>query len=465
MKKKHLASLIALVFSAGVAGTSFAATDSFSDVPKDHWAYAAIQTLVKNKVIEGFDDDTFRGDRPLTRFEMALIVENALDKAEKGDALSKAAINKLKQEFAPELKNLGARVDKVEKKVDKIEKQIGGSSLYGDIKAYYGKNEYLEGNNGTGKNAGRWVNRTRLGVRTKIDENWSFNGRFGSQNTTGSNKLAPSTYSEFTSVNGEFFFDRAEVKYVPTTNKNWSYSFGRSYLRTSHGFVEDFTFDGLTAVYKNDKLRAKVMLGDQSPTLSLWAQNIGGLRKGTLTGTTPATYASKGAYQDTSYTWWGDFEYKLTKNANLTATGIKNISRTMPFNLLGVGADIKMGDFKLTTDYTKNRFDFDAIGDTKADTQRYGYWWKLGYKGAESKVPGTWGMNLTYMRVGTASIDATTLNFMNWSYGLKGWETSYEYTFAKGAKLSLIYGDFEPIDTSKFTSYNPAYMAELRFAF
>ena len=63
-----------------LAGVAFAGLPArapatpFADVPADHWAYQAIQSLSADGLIDGYPDGSFNGDRPLTRYEMAAIV-------------------------------------------------------------------------------------------------------------------------------------------------------------------------------------------------------------------------------------------------------------------------------------------------------------------------------------------------------------------------------------------------------
>ena len=51
--KKTLVSALAAAFVIGAAGTTFAAANPFSDVPRDHWAYDAVTQLASDGVIEG----------------------------------------------------------------------------------------------------------------------------------------------------------------------------------------------------------------------------------------------------------------------------------------------------------------------------------------------------------------------------------------------------------------------------
>ena len=115
--KKTLVTLLALIFVLGIAGTALAApANPFVDVPAKHWAYDAVNTLAKAGIVDGYGDGTFRGDRTMTRYEMAQIVAKAMARSDKADAANKALIDKLAVEFASELNNLGVRIAKVEAK-------------------------------------------------------------------------------------------------------------------------------------------------------------------------------------------------------------------------------------------------------------------------------------------------------------------------------------------------------------
>lgn len=50
----------------------------FSDVPDNHWAFDAIQQMVKLKIIKGYPDGLFRPDKIVTRAEFAKIMVSAL---------------------------------------------------------------------------------------------------------------------------------------------------------------------------------------------------------------------------------------------------------------------------------------------------------------------------------------------------------------------------------------------------
>lgn len=116
--KKKIAAALAATFVLGV--TSAFANNPFVDVPAKHWSYDSVNKLAKAGIVDGYGDGTFRGDKNMTRYEMAQIVAKAMTKLDKADAEQKAMINKLSAEYASELNNLGVRVGALESKVGNI---------------------------------------------------------------------------------------------------------------------------------------------------------------------------------------------------------------------------------------------------------------------------------------------------------------------------------------------------------
>ena len=117
--KKSVVSALTSALVVGVASTTFAAANPFSDVPADHWAYDAVTQLAADGVVEGYGDGTYRGDRNITRYEMAQMVAKAMAKQDVS-AANKALLDKLAAEFSDELNNLGVRVSKLEKHDDMV---------------------------------------------------------------------------------------------------------------------------------------------------------------------------------------------------------------------------------------------------------------------------------------------------------------------------------------------------------
>lgn len=134
MKKKAYLAALAATCAFAFAAPAFAApsTEIFADVPAKHWAYEAVYKLAKDGIVSG-DAGRFMGDRTITRYEMAVMVANAMTKVEKADASQKALIDKLSKEFSADLEKLGARVSAVEAKVKSLEAgkpnvKMGGQS-------------------------------------------------------------------------------------------------------------------------------------------------------------------------------------------------------------------------------------------------------------------------------------------------------------------------------------------------
>ena len=58
-----------------------ASLGTFEDVPLDHWAWLTVETLVrKYQVMAGFPDKTFRGDKTVTRYELAAALSAVMDR-------------------------------------------------------------------------------------------------------------------------------------------------------------------------------------------------------------------------------------------------------------------------------------------------------------------------------------------------------------------------------------------------
>src|SRR5271170_2939352 len=53
-----------------------------SDVPLNSWAYDAVDQLAKDGIIKGYPDGTYKGARPMTRYEAAVLAYRAVDMIE-----------------------------------------------------------------------------------------------------------------------------------------------------------------------------------------------------------------------------------------------------------------------------------------------------------------------------------------------------------------------------------------------
>lgn len=113
-------SMMSLVLVLALVAPAFAA-EAFSDVPKTHWGFPAIQQAVDAGILQGYDGK-FHGQRLLNRYQMAVIVAKLLDavKTPGGKAAVAASpkglagVEALTIEFADELALLNVKVSTLE---------------------------------------------------------------------------------------------------------------------------------------------------------------------------------------------------------------------------------------------------------------------------------------------------------------------------------------------------------------
>ncbi len=104
-----------------------------ADVQPTDWAFQALQSLVERYgCIVGYPDGTYRGNRPLSRYEFAAGLNACMDKINEliangtADLASREdleALQRLQNEFAGELATLRARVDSLEGRTAQLEAQ------------------------------------------------------------------------------------------------------------------------------------------------------------------------------------------------------------------------------------------------------------------------------------------------------------------------------------------------------
>ncbi len=109
-------------------GRGAALATPFSDVPANHWAYQYIQSLAADGIIEGYPNGKFKGDRPLTRYEMATVVARVIAKLQEntGKGPSKEDLDKLQKlidALKDELDALGVRITNLEDSLDSLDKR------------------------------------------------------------------------------------------------------------------------------------------------------------------------------------------------------------------------------------------------------------------------------------------------------------------------------------------------------
>ena len=158
--------------AALTAGVSAYAANPFSDVTPNDWAYQAVEDLSEQGVVEGYPDGTFKGERNITRYEMAQIIARMLAKEDQLNAEQRATLDKLAGEYADELANLGVRVSNLEKKV-------GNLYWSGDARMRYQ-------DKATGDDS--WNGRMRINVKGQVNDSTYVQGQLTSNMDFKSNK-------------------------------------------------------------------------------------------------------------------------------------------------------------------------------------------------------------------------------------------------------------------------------------
>ncbi|MDK2897302.1 MAG: hypothetical protein PWP04_1422 [Candidatus Atribacteria bacterium] len=183
MKKLVLALVLVLAFALP------ALANPFVDVPLNHWAYDAVQSLAAKGVVIGYPDGTFGGNRALTRYEFAQAIartlgymEQYVDEAGLASQEDIAMLEKLVQEFADELKMLGITVDDLkaalgentqairalEARVDELEKYAEPVLVTGEFDVTY--EAYSPADIAAGKDVATWKDETTLNIAATIND-------------------------------------------------------------------------------------------------------------------------------------------------------------------------------------------------------------------------------------------------------------------------------------------------------
>lgn len=145
--------------AALTAGVSAYAANPFSDVSTSDWAYQAVSQLSDQGIVEGYPDGTFRGQRNITRYELAQIIARLMANEDQFNAEQRATIDKLAGEYADELDNLGVRVSNLEAKV-------GNLSWSGNARMKWAE-EYKD----DGSTNDKFDGRMRINAHAQVNDN------------------------------------------------------------------------------------------------------------------------------------------------------------------------------------------------------------------------------------------------------------------------------------------------------
>ena len=404
--RKTLVSVLSAAFVIGAASTTFAAANPFSDVPRDHWAYDAVTQLAADGVVEGYGDGTYRGDRNITRYEMAQMVAKAMAK----DNLSssdRALVDRLAAEFADELNNLGVRVANLEKHADMV--KWNGKLEY----TYTSERTETARDGKTKKNDDNLL--FRLEPSAEINSHWHVNARLDAE--TKMNKDA-----------GEAGSDKVELKYAWAQGDygDFQVKLGKMELLTAESYAKpgalifDHHFSGAEVSFGKD-LRVKLQAGrisDEELTDPANYQAAELMYNGRLTG--------------------GVGYYRLSSKNYIDYTGGKERISIWGVN---AGYSFDKNNF-LSAAYARN--------NSLAMDKKYkkSYQISYDYKGAKPEDRGSWGAYVSYRYIAGAALGATTDGAMEFT---KGVEVGTDYTLFPNVVLSAKYfrgKDLNPIVTN-----------------
>jgi hypothetical protein len=437
--KKNLVASLAAAMVLGIAGTSFAATNPFTDVPAKHWSYDAVTKLANAGIVDGYGDGTFKGDKTISRYEMAQIVAKAMAHSDKANAEQKASIDKLSVEFASELEGLNVRVTKLEKKSSTV-KVTGEARL-----RYEDSNHVAELTKGTDGAKNSFMLRTRVHLDGQINDEWSYYGRLQAKtdlrgdNSDGSGSNS-NVKMDNVYVKGQLFGTTATI--------------GRFDYFLNNGLMIDSTLNGANFEFGN-VLKANVFYGKENNT-DVWGNDpaITGMTYLEVTGvglnyaTSKATSINGGYYQ-----FKDNDEHGILKDAT------------------GNSSDkAKVWEAGFKTQFTPDWSLTGSYGASDADDENKAYFAEIGYKGADKKKVGSYGAWVNYRHLEALAAPKTTFDspyaHAFQVLGGKGYEVGFNYTPALNTLLRMKYVDLKPT-TDFFTGADKTkfYQAQVEFFF
>ena len=403
--KKSL--VLAMAMALGVTASAYAA-NPFSDVPAGHWAYDSISKLAAAGVIEGYGDDTFRGDRLMTRYEMAQIVAKAMAKG--------ANVDKLAAEFADELDRLHVRVANLEKNSDNVK-------LTGQIRYNYTttrKDLYYTGNTSS--------LRSRIYFNGKVNDNWNYQGMIENRQYFDNNVEDGTTKFRLANISGRLGGAKITA--------------GRYFEYRGDGNIYDEIFDGIKLEY-GKKIRFDAYYG--KPT-----QGVGFEVGGYWTGPKYDRAYGASIAADLGKSVTVAVGYDRFTDASTYKDGVRTkVGAVDDSGIFSVGLNAKLVDkLSLNAMYLKSNADFKGKVNAKGDND--GFVVGLNYGGANYNKPGTWGLEAKYYDLGAGTFIAHTMNadygWYAWE-GFKGYKLGGYLTVAKGMRAGIEYFDLKGKET------------------
>ena len=437
MKSKVVAALAATM---AIGATCAFAANPFVDVPSDSWAYKSVVELADAGIIQGVDGQYFQGNRNITRYEAAEMVAKAMAHMDKASVEQRALINKLADEYADELNNLGVRVSA-------LENRVGNVKLTGDARIRYIHQSEGDKIKATDKNIDKFFGATRANPEKKNDDSWSYRVRVRANaqvndrtkvvygiSTNNVSFADNSTASDSDNI----FTDRAYVDYNFGGN-NWDLMVGRyNYVLggdRAYGYFYGDTFDGAQLKYQNDKFAATAGYGKFKEGYIGGKYNYGSAKTayGELEG-----FFGGGRVAGSSI---GVYYNNIMPNLS----GVKD-DNLNNFDVWGTYASVNFGKWNALVNYEQYKLGKQGGIDLDDADVWIG---KITYNKANFATPKSWDAWVEYLNADPMLAAygwhsntwlGSTNSWRNDSLlsNVKSWGVGVDYTFAKNAQFQVM---------------------------
>ena len=446
MKTKVLAALVATM---AVGATCAFAANPFVDVPSDSWAYKSVVELADAGIIQGVDGSYFQGERNITRYEAAEMVAKAMAHMDKASVEQRALINKLADEYADELNNLGVRVSNLENK-------IGNVKLTGDARLRY---KYQ---NGRTDNDNSWDYRVRIRANAKVNDKTTVTYGISSNNQNFADNTASSAGDK-----NHIYTDMAKVDTQLGSNLTASVGRDAAYnLGNGYGYQYGDAFDRAQLKYNNGKIAVTAGYGKFKEGIPTW--NCVGYVADQVMNDTKSQIIKDiaGEVKDAVdllgvKTGYGEIE-GFFGNGSAVGAYYNDFNGKKGFyadDLWGAYASVNFGSkWNALANYEKINVNVSNVDDPEV--------WigKLTYGKASLATPKSWDIWVEYLNADAGAYLGGSTN--SWRFNnmdnLKSWGAGVDYTFAKNAMFSVM-GSFA--SEAKEGNQDPNELARAQFVF
>ena len=430
---KKRTALLALAFAA-LSATAFAAdgADSFSDVPKDHWSYEALDYLAKNGVIEGYADGTFQGNRTMSRYEMAAITARAMQ-ASNLDIGARSVLEKLEKEYGSELATLRAQVEQNTEDIRKNREAIERFKVHGFVRTQYDYDKNTDADT-LDRSANRFYMDLRLDM--KVNDIWTVkaqsetNRHYNNGHLRGENAMNENAQQTWSGHDGNF-----QRIWVEAQQDGRWLNLGRAW--------RGLGFQNVLFGNESDGFQFGIPIKGTNLTASgFWMASTGAGNKESLYGVglwgavghnfdINVAYARSSLGKNESYTSGLIDHYEVNPMTNIVFPVYKNNDRT---NMRSYGYVVSAA-----TNVAKN---VRVIGDyvqTDADAQNKSVALRLNYKGTKLDDIGSFGVYARYVRYGANGWLAGDDEWGSTWNGTKGWIVGFKYVPWKNVEWETLF--------------------------